>query len=148
MTNFAKRVLAAFTPVGVPPELPAVDEALVEHFDAGPLIRGLRNRPWTDFVNGNDIFAIEEDALVWTSYLPREWFLYYLPAMLIAVQESSRDCAHNLRGLLNLIFECTSPGGPGRSGLREYVLGRLTESQSTLLREGTSPDPGRTTPTS
>ena len=136
MSAFENRVVATFDTAASPPALSARDGDLYEHYEAGPLFHALTGRSWVDVVRAGGVFSIEEDPLVWTGYLPPEWFLYYLPAMLIGASEGNSISASNLKGLLASMLKPALRGDlEGEGEVARYVVSHLTDDQLRLVRD-------------
>ena len=127
--DLVSALLKSFGDRTAPPERSADLPQLNEYWESREFLSKLRNVRWNQLLEEDEMTRISNDAGVWTGYMPRSWFPYYLPAMIAVAYSGSTAFASNLRGLLREILSPEQGAPAWAREMHDCIWGELTESQ-------------------
>jgi len=122
-------ITLAFAEDGIAPVLRKEDLGVLENWECKLLILRLMGRKWTEIADPVEFLSVSKSTEVWGACLPHEWYLYYLPALMIVADEGVDPRLENLRDSLCHHLSEGDSISLNAARRREYLRANLSDSQ-------------------
>jgi hypothetical protein len=104
------------------------DEDL-RNWECRELLAALSGKEWGDIATPEKFLAVFPDTSGWVGCLPVEWFLYYLPAILIVAHSGEGGQFENLRSILSDYLQRTKYSDDGCKEILNQMEAVFTNEQ-------------------
>lgn len=126
-------ILSVF-PDANPPKNSSEDVAqIAATADGCAFLRNLTGKRWTAVASPESFWKTESDPITWLVAMPKDWFAYYLPAMLAVCTSEDSPRATNLRTSLRSFLVLGRHSTDLNRRVHRELENRLSAAQQELV---------------